>query len=358
MFNKLKIKNFQSLKDVELELGQITVLSGPSNLGKSAVVRALDCLTHNNYTEAYMRRGAQTLRVSLEEDGNSVQFNRDGKTSTYTTNFLAPVYEKIAGNVPEDISRFLNMDPLTIDDLSKDLNFSFQFDGPFLLDSSGFDVGKILGRLIQLESVVGATRQISNDSASTKKEVEHLIRAISENEAYLSSNGFILEKKQLSDRLRDLSTSCKVIEDKCQKIEQILSRLDSLSAEEGVLSSKLDALTSLKEVDIDRIKTLSSLLDTVSKDTSIYSSYKGIIETLNVDVFDTKNLEALNSIISVLKTEVMRMNELKGAVERASSNLDSKKEEFSNYIKNNPICPLTKKPFSSECMGALCEVDI
>lgn len=357
MFDKLKIKNFQSLKDVELELGHITVLCGPSNLGKSAVVRAVDCLVHNNYTEAYMRKGSQSMRVSLEEDGKSIQFNRDGKTSTYTTNFLAPLYEKIAGGVPEDISKFLNMEPLAIDDLSKDLNFSFQFDGPFLLDSSGFDVGKILGRLIQLESVVGATRQISNDSVSIKREIEHTIRSISEDELYLKENAHILQKKELADKLRDLSAECKVKEEKLTELDRLLNQVTILSNELETLSAKINALSEVDIVDIDQVSKLQNVLTSLSSDSLHIQRYKAFLSKLDICVVKTENIESLSSILSSLKTQVLQMNETKASFEKSVVRLNNAKEEFANYIKQNPICPLTKKPFSKDCVDSICEVE-
>lgn len=358
MFDKLKIKNFQSLKDVELELGHITVLCGPSNLGKSAVVRAVDCLTHNNYTEAYMRKGSQSLRVSLEEDGKSVQFNRDGKTSTYTTNFLAPLYEKIAGGVPEDISKFLNMELLTIDDLSKDLNFSFQFDGPFLLDSSGFDVGKILGRLIQLESVVGATRQISNDSASTKRDIEHTIRLISEDELYLKENAHIIQRKEMADKLRDLSSECKVKEDRLSELNHLLKRISDLSNELETVSAKINILSDIDIVDVEQFTKLQNVLSTLFDNKLYMERYKALLSKLDISTVKIENVESLSSILSSLKTHVLHLNETKVSLEKSLDRLNSAKEQFATYIKENPICPLTKKLFSKDCVDSICEVEL
>jgi AAA15 family ATPase/GTPase len=39
---KLRIKNFQIHKDLEIEFGPITTIVGPSDIGKSAVLRALN----------------------------------------------------------------------------------------------------------------------------------------------------------------------------------------------------------------------------------------------------------------------------------------------------------------------------
>ena len=38
MISKLKIQNFRSIKDAELPLGKITVLTGANNSGKSSVI--------------------------------------------------------------------------------------------------------------------------------------------------------------------------------------------------------------------------------------------------------------------------------------------------------------------------------
>ena len=60
MITKLRVRNFLSLKDVDVRLGMRNVLLGPNNSGKSNLVRALRFLT---------RMARQGLAQALLEAG-------------------------------------------------------------------------------------------------------------------------------------------------------------------------------------------------------------------------------------------------------------------------------------------------
>jgi len=93
MIKKLKVKNYKSLKDVELELGKFNVLIGPNASGKSNL---LDCLAFVSESaqialaNSLTRRGGYVRVVFGEEKGNieiSVDFTRDNEASQYFISF-------------------------------------------------------------------------------------------------------------------------------------------------------------------------------------------------------------------------------------------------------------------------------
>lgn len=42
---KVSIKNFQSVSDIEFEIHGFTCITGPTNIGKSAIIRAISSLS-------------------------------------------------------------------------------------------------------------------------------------------------------------------------------------------------------------------------------------------------------------------------------------------------------------------------
>jgi len=89
MIKKLKIKNYKSLKDVELELDKFNVLIGPNASGKSNL---LDCLAfvseiaQGSVSESLTRRGGYERVVFGGENQNielTIDFTLDNELFTY-----------------------------------------------------------------------------------------------------------------------------------------------------------------------------------------------------------------------------------------------------------------------------------
>lgn len=155
MLQKVHIEHFQSLHDVELELAPLTVIVGPSSSGKSALTRALRTLTSNARGTAFISHGEQTCTITAHTDKGIVSLSR-GKKDEYT---LIPSHSekknftKLGGAVPEEVSEFIGIP-------AKDpLNYSSQFDMPYLLTSSAGEVARTLGELTNVHVIFEASRE-------------------------------------------------------------------------------------------------------------------------------------------------------------------------------------------------------
>jgi energy-coupling factor transporter ATP-binding protein EcfA2 len=164
----VRIKDFQSLADVELELGRLSVLVGPSNSGKSAVLRAIKALTHNVSSPAtIVRHGAKKATVAIgigdpEGGGGYVVFERGKSLSQYHVDgpgigadLPRETYAKAGTSVPDDIAKLFRF----VEVEGEDLNFALQFDRPFLLDAPATKVAKVLGDLTGITTIYEAVRE-------------------------------------------------------------------------------------------------------------------------------------------------------------------------------------------------------
>lgn len=64
---KVRIQNFQSLKDTTVEVEGLTVLVGPSHRGKSAFIRAVEGALFNRPGDQFVREGASKAVVAIED---------------------------------------------------------------------------------------------------------------------------------------------------------------------------------------------------------------------------------------------------------------------------------------------------
>jgi len=106
MIDSMHIKNFQSHKDSHLDFHPgVDVIVGPSDSGKTAIIRALRWLVWNRPTGDAVRSwwGGDT-EVSLSLPTSSISRIK-GKENQYTLNGL--VFKAIGTDVPEEISKEL-----------------------------------------------------------------------------------------------------------------------------------------------------------------------------------------------------------------------------------------------------------
>jgi len=103
---KVRIRNFQSIKDSTLEIDGLTAITGSNNSGKSAALRAIRSVFTNAPGHSFVRHGAEKCIVELFfEDGRSIYWEKGPS--------VRPMYKIDGGNpiysgkeVPEEIQSF------------------------------------------------------------------------------------------------------------------------------------------------------------------------------------------------------------------------------------------------------------
>ncbi len=149
MIKRLKIKDYMAHKETELELGiGVTVLTGPNNSGKSAVVEALRSVAQNPAPHHVIRHGAAKAEVRVELDsGEAVEWVRSRGNTVYQLFKTAQdgggpedspeVYAKFGRTPPEDIRRRLRLDLVETESGTVDIHIGNQRYPIFLLDQTG-----------------------------------------------------------------------------------------------------------------------------------------------------------------------------------------------------------------------------
>lgn len=164
MIKQLSVRNFQSLREVDIELGGFTVIVGPSSSGKSAILRAARALVSNAKGASFITTGATQTRIAVVlDDGIEVELMRGKENSYAIGEYLQEDREpgavlsftKLAGAVPPEVSNVLRMQPVK----ASSINFAGQFDRPYLLDDSGAEVARTLGELTNVTILFEAARE-------------------------------------------------------------------------------------------------------------------------------------------------------------------------------------------------------
>lgn len=176
---KIALKNFQSISDAEVEIGPLTVLVGQSDVGKSAVIRALYLLHRNQGGLELVKHGKSALEVTqVLDDGTKVAISKGRGLNTYKTS--TATYAKVGREVPEAVSKLLGSQELVLDkDQTLDLNFCRQFDAPFLLSDSTTVITKAVSSLSGINIIYAAMREGTSDYQKVKAQSELLQSTVS-----------------------------------------------------------------------------------------------------------------------------------------------------------------------------------
>ena len=88
MIRKLTLKNYMSHRHTVIEPASgLTVIIGPNNSGKSALVSALQCLVQSPRGSYMMRHGAEETEVCVEtEEGDVLTWRRTARKVSYELN--------------------------------------------------------------------------------------------------------------------------------------------------------------------------------------------------------------------------------------------------------------------------------
>ena len=116
----------------------LTVLVGPNNCGKSAVVAALQILAHNDQSTHVVRHGERETSVTVATDeGHELTWRRRTSGSvSYVLN--GSTYDRLKRQVPPEVSRALRLHKVTAGSEASsnefDLHFGEQKAPVFLID--------------------------------------------------------------------------------------------------------------------------------------------------------------------------------------------------------------------------------
>jgi uncharacterized protein YhaN len=155
---KIRVRNYQSIADAKIEVNGLTVVTGRSNMGKSALIRAVGAMLFGAPGEAFIKNGESWAGGAIVIEDGAGQFYvkwRKVKPQARTPN-LQPALE-INGTMHTKIGREHKdlVAPFGIAEIETSTTrfrpqIASQFDGIFLVtanDTAVAEVFKVLGRV-------------------------------------------------------------------------------------------------------------------------------------------------------------------------------------------------------------------
>ena len=296
MLSEVHVRDFQSLRRVELALGKFTVVMGPSNVGKTAVLRAIRMVAQNvSSPKVAVAQGATSAQATLLFEDGKVSAQRGPLVSVYTLD--GDSYPKSGQAVPDDVANFLRF----VEVEGETLNFAFQHDLPFLLDVTSGTAAKVFGDLTNVNRILDAVKE----AVRRRREVQSVLKV---------RRGDVESLKEKAQEFRGIPAQQKAVEEAWQAYRRasevqahqvrVEAQVEVVEAADRALT-ELEAAPALPSIDHDRIE------DKVSKAMRLANLIRTVVDTSTEEREAQTDIGAIEDQISTLDTEYH--SALKGA---------------------------------------------
>lgn len=334
----VEIKGFQSHVNSVFHLGPgLNVITGPSDAGKTAIIRAVRWVSFNEPTgEAYVNQsvGEAEVKLLLENGMSITKRRRKGKTSYLVANDYGEesLYEK--SEVPDEVKQLLGINKQTFGDFETALNFSFQLDAPFLISETASAGAKVLGKLAGTEAVDIAVKAVNKDTVAARNERTQANREVERINGDLLHYAEIDEAKEALDLAEMVLKQIEETYNKTENMKQLQQAYSIYSQQLVLFTEKLDKLADLPSIEEDllniekaqlrydtlldlfvRYNSLTSNLALLASKLYLYTGLSVAADSLEVI---TENQDKL-SLLNILFTEYRKYTEI---VNKNSERLD------------------------------------
>jgi hypothetical protein len=244
---RVKIHDYQSIESLDFEIRGFTAISGRSNIGKSAIIRAISSSILNNPVVGMVRKGASFASVELSCEDWGFKWEKGEKgINRYTIN--DKVLDKVGAKQLEEIAKLgFKSVKVGTDEINPWL--ASQFFPIFLLDKPGSQVTDFISEVSRLNVLQDAIilsargKRKSNDESTVRDTESRQIQA------HLAKFNNVDELQLIHDDLEDqfksieeYSHNIQYLESKAAVIEDLERRISKASGFEKIsMPEELDS---------------------------------------------------------------------------------------------------------------------
>jgi hypothetical protein len=180
---RVRIRAFQSIEELDFEIDGFTCVTGPTNIGKSAIVRSIFGALTNAPATKTVRKGESYCTVELESEAWKLKWEKgDGVSKYWLNGGDKPLANVGQGQIEQVAALGFQSIKIGRDDKTYPWAAQSQYDSVFLMNESGPSVTDFLSEVANLKLLQDAIivnvkqRRIDLDEAKAReKEVARLI---------------------------------------------------------------------------------------------------------------------------------------------------------------------------------------
>ncbi len=265
MIRRIVLENYMSHAHSVIEPADgLTVLIGPNNCGKSALVSALQTLACNLTGDYMVRHGERETSVTVEtDDGHTIAWRRKGSTVSYVVD--GEEIHRLRGGTPERLDEWLRLPRVKSEeggDDEFDIHFGTQKAPIFLLNESErraamfFAASSDAAKLLQMQK--RHCEKVKDSKRERDGLAEDLVRLDAELRA-LAPIGDLATRLQLAEQQHE---SLCTLGEQLDRLSSELKALERERADVARRQAELDVLDPLdRPPDFAAVAPLESLIE-------------------------------------------------------------------------------------------------
>jgi len=239
---KVKIRNYQAIESAELDISGFTAITGESNRGKSAILRAIRSALLNSGGSSCIKKGESFADVVLSVPGKQVRWARTSAGVQYDVD--GKTIEKIGRTIPREVES-LGIQSLSVGGKKYYPQVARQHDSLFILgEDSPAVTAELLAATQASQKVSLAVKVGQKDLRDRKVELRVLNEQLDSVTVRLSA---------LQTFSGSLSERLKTLQELGDRIKVSRNRLEKLRVLKGRMREALRSQTILMAVKTQRV---------------------------------------------------------------------------------------------------------
>jgi len=364
---KIKISNFQSIKSARLYFPQgVTTIVGPSNSGKTSIIRALTCvLTNSSDAKSFIKHGEDKTEVTLNDDKLNVTWSRTTKGSFYE--IKGELHQKVGKT---DLFDLVEDTGFLRDDEGNIINIQDEWSILFPFDRNPAQMYKLFESTFSINNSSEVLKYIKDDETSRRRLITGHSTELKKNTDKLSKVTQFIEENPLQS-----------LHKKKEELTQIAIKYTSMNNDMNIVTEGIKTLNKLKTLERKQFDLSGmSKLVSLDKDIKYIDGYEKVAN-FNEEIvrFDLSGIDKLGDIDKDIKyiesnsklidldipiqrfdfSKISNLNELNhdledlakliGSHQKLKENIriaTDKKIELEKKLSSIKVCPLCSQSIS------------
>lgn len=334
----LLIRNFQRHAKLRIHFDPgITTIVGPTDSGKSAVLRALSWVLFNQpQGDAHIKQGEDFARVRLKVDGQEIIRQR-GKENLYLLG--EEEFKAFGAGVPDKVRDLLNV---------SEINAQWQFDAPYWFSLSSGEVSRRLNEIVDLSVIDSSLASVASTLRKARAKVEISTDRIEQLESSLKTFDYLPAFRTAVDAMTEQATAKEELHRRQAELDELYLNAweyrktvrDFSKMAEFFAHVTFRATHSKKVINTNAL--LTELIDNAERSKKA-ASFKipnlGKIEQLR------ETCEAATAARKELAEDLDLFRTIRAAASEAKDNLKIISDNLTYTQKKLKVCPVCNQPF-------------
>lgn len=282
MIKKLVLTHFQCHKKKSIEFSPgVNVIIGPSDTGKSSIIRALKWVVFNKPSgNSFRRHGSKRTVVKLLTNDHEVIRTKSNAVNTYK---LDGKELKTPGtSVPAEVENAINL---------KEINFQEQHDAAFMLSETAGECGRMLNRMVDLEIIDKTLKNLNRKGAETKNKAKYVKEETEELKEEVRKYRLVKNMAPMIEKMQNIKEGIYTTHRDMERIEIIIRSIQKIDEN---LSEKPDNDKIMKH--IERIEKQAAKTKDLNKQ----------VDDLHTRIF---RIQKADSAITNIKDEIKELQD-------------------------------------------------